>query len=75
MLLPNKVVSYQESVISIFSLILRELCVCDVSPSELFYKIRSNEIDITRYIDALDSLFALGKIIYSEESGCIHYVD
>ncbi len=73
MRLPNKVISYNDSIISKFPIILNILKDKDCSITELYEQVKS-AWDIEGYIDALDSLFALGKIEIDEDTRRLRYV-
>lgn len=61
MLLPSKIVSYNESVISKFAPIL-DLLSLPLSPSEIYRQMQGGLYSPTELIDALDCLYALGAI-------------
>ena len=67
MRLPNKVISYSNSVISRFPDILEALTHQDMSPKELFELTTSGKKNMGDFLSALDCLFALGKIELIEE--------
>lgn len=69
---PNKVISYKESVISKFPMILLLLEKRDYDAFSLYDEL-SKKMTINEFINALDCLYALKKIKLSE--GVIHYVD
>lgn len=73
MKLPNKIYSYSESTMSKFIPIIGQLENRDESVTSLYQKIKKNFNDIEDYIDTLDCLFALNKIILSEKEE-LHYV-
>lgn len=73
MRLPNKVISYNGSIISKFPVILTTLQERDYSVIELYEKIKAS-LDIEDFIDALDSLYALGKIEINDDTRRICYV-
>ena len=73
MRLPNKVTPFSDSVISLFPTILECLEHQDMSPRDLFERSVSGK-DISTFMNALDCLFALGKIEISKETGVLHYV-
>lgn len=75
MKLPNKVITYKESTISKFPILLSCLKEQDMSPASLYKKIKSQVEDIGEYIDILDCLYALGKIELIEHLGVLYYVD
>ncbi len=74
MKLPSKVTSYKESVLSRFSPILNVLQKADTKVVPLFEATEKYFCNIEKFIDTLDCLFALHKIIYDAERGLIHYV-
>lgn len=73
MRLPNKVISYNESIISKFPIILNLLKSKDYKVMELYEKLKAN-LDIECFIETLDCLFALGKIEIDYNARRIHYV-
>ena len=66
MLLPNKLFSYNESVLPLFAPILNSLEE-PKTPKELFFEVRKYNKDILLFIDALDCLYALNKITLNHE--------
>ena len=74
MRLPNKVTSYQESILSKLIVLLDALCNRDISLTELYSVTQQNFSDMSEFIDALDVLFALNKLEYNEEVEVLHYV-
>lgn len=73
MKLPNKIYSYTESTISKFIPIIEQLENRDETVTSLYQKIKKNFNDIEDYIDTLDCLFALNKVVLSEKEE-LHYV-
>ena len=71
---PNKITSYNESVLSKFYPILHILSRQDMSVYTLYYKTRQSFSSVCDYIDALDCLFAMGKIDLDEQKGVLRYV-
>jgi len=75
MKLPDKFTSYSESVIPRFPAILELLEESDLTPHELFVRLDAEDTDhgkikvneLFGIWDALDCLFALGKIRFDEE--------
>lgn len=67
MRLPNKVISYSNSIVSRFPDILEALMHRDMSPKELFELTTSGKKNMGDFLSALDCLFALGKIELIEE--------
>lgn len=71
MKLPNKVLNYNESVISKFPLVLSLLQQKSYTIFSLYKRIRSQLEDINEYIEILDCLFALNKIKLEENERSI----
>ena len=70
---PDKITSYKESFLEIIPLILDELSRCDMTPTELFESLH-NKASLSEYIEALDCLFALGKVELIQQREVLHYV-
>lgn len=68
MLLPNKMISYSDSVISKFSVVLTELQKKSQNIHELYKKHKKEFESIQNYIEVLNCLFALNKIQIDEIS-------
>lgn len=74
MKLPNKLFSYKESVISKFPFILRKVSEeKHISILELYYAVNGKFEDISEFLEALDCLYALGKIEYDSKLRRISY--
>lgn len=75
--LPSKAVSYEDSVISKFPLLLRELSRVDggLSPLSLYYAVKEGFRDIAEFIEALDCLYALGNVDFDDEKGVLRRVN
>jgi len=68
MRLPNKLFSYNESVISKFPFILQKVSEeNNMSILELYHSLSGKFEDITEFLEALDCLYALGKIKYDSK--------
>lgn len=74
MKLPNKVTSYQESVLSKLTVLLDILSVRDSSLIELYFNTKQYFSDASEFIDTVDCLFALNKLEYNEDLEELHYV-
>ncbi|MBP1682644.1 MAG: hypothetical protein H6Q27_207 [Ignavibacteriaceae bacterium] len=74
MILPNKLIRFQESIISKIAFILDEVSVEPQSNINLYVKVKNHFDDINQYILALDVLFVLGKIEFDEKAQVIVYV-
>lgn len=75
MRLPNKVTTYQESIISLFPSILMFIESEDKTVISVYLKLRKGkweDLSIGTFIQVLDSLMYLGKIELKEDR--IHYV-
>ena len=67
MLLPNKITTYNESIVSQFVPILRLLEGGDLPVLTLYEKVRAEIEDVDTFLTTLDCLYALGKIDLKEE--------
>ena len=74
MRLPNKVITYKESVLSKFNPVLAVLKEQDISPSNLYKKVRRYMDDIGEFMEVMDCLYALGKVELDVKKGVFHYV-
>ena len=73
MKMPSKVTPYKESIIAKFPVILTILEKEDLSPPELYGKVRKSKIkDITEFVEVLECLYAMNKIELRKE--VLHYV-
>lgn len=74
MLLPNKLFSFDESILSKFPMVLTTLQASPMSVSNLYLKVKNRIVSVNDYIEILDCLFALGKINYDDKEGVLKYV-
>lgn len=74
MILPNKLIKFQDSILSKTIFILDEVSIQNMNISDLYVKIKDHFEDINQYILALDVLFVLEKINYNVEMQVIEYV-
>lgn len=74
MKLPNKVTSYQESVLSKITILLDVLSIRDISLVALYIDTKQHFSDTFEFIDAVDCLYALNKLEYNDDLGVLHYV-
>lgn len=65
---PNKVINYNESIISKFPIILSQLQIKDYSISSLYEKIKNKVENINEFLEILDCLFTLNKIKLDENT-------
>ncbi|MFT9493901.1 ABC-three component system middle component 7 [Anaerosolibacter sp.] len=74
MILPNKLISFNDSILAKTVFILDELAIIEnVGIRVLYNKVKHNFEDINQYIIALDVLFTLEKINYNTETQVIEY--
>lgn len=71
MRLPNKITSYNESVLPLFPVILSVVQKERKTPSEIVAICKGRST--SEVIEALDCLYALGKVSFNEEEGVIEY--
>ena len=62
MIVPNKAVSYEASILSKLPTILRVLKIEKVSPAALYHRTQTEFADINQFLLAIDTLFVLEKI-------------
>lgn len=74
MKLPNKVITYKESVLFKFPIVLGILKEQEISVALLYKKVRSKVDDIGEFMEIMDCLYALGKIELDSKKGVIRYV-
>ena len=73
MKIPSKVTPYRESTIAKFPIVLAILEKGDMTPTELYVKVKRSKIqEITEFVEVLDCLYAMNKIEIREE--VLHYV-
>lgn len=74
MKLPNKVISYNESIVSLFPVILSALQKRGASILQLYEQVKSKNKDVNDFLAALDCLYALNKISFNDMDGRLYYV-
>lgn len=74
MILPNKLISFQDCILAKTVHILEKTCDANYSVSELYEVVRKYFEDLNEYMLALDVLYVLEKIEYNEELQVIQYV-
>lgn len=70
---PSKVTPYQSSILAVFPVVLSLLEKDDMKPGELYKKVKNKVDDVAEFLDILDCLYALGKIVIDDERGVLHY--
>ncbi len=74
MQLPNKITTFNESVLSKFPLILRLVEKGNMPVLELYNAVRAETEDVETFLEVLDRLYVLGKIDFIEQERTICYV-
>lgn len=75
MKLPSKIISYNESIIGKFSIILDIVCLKEINIYDLFNDVKKRFNNIEEYLQALEVLYLLNKIEIYSDSEVIKYVD
>ncbi|MGP4068375.1 ABC-three component system middle component 7 [Halobacillus sp. B29] len=75
MLVPNKVIRYDESIISKMTVILENLTHHEESIKELFFNTQSHFDEIDEFIYSLDVLFLLDAITVDFNKGVVSHVN
>ncbi len=73
--LPSKNVSYSESVLSKFPVVLRSLKNKGLTATELYNVVADKVSDIAEFVNILDCLYALGKINIKNGKVVLYFVD
>ena len=74
MLLPNKLIPYDQSILSKMQIILKEIDNHPIPVHELYKRVKKKMSGVNEFIDALDCLYALGKIEFDEKEKVLRYV-
>lgn len=74
MLFPNKLCSYNESIISKFPIVLRVIKQGPVTVLSLYRQVIGNMTGVNEFIDVLDCLYALRMIEYDDAKEVLRYV-
>lgn len=75
MILPNKLISFQDCILAKTVYILEKITDSDFSVIGLYEQVETHFEDLNEYMLALDVLYVLGKIKYNEELRVIQYVE
>ena len=62
MIVPNKAISYESSLLSKLPIILQILHNEQLTAVELYHRLHKDFEDVSQFILAIDTLFVLGKI-------------
>lgn len=74
MLLPNKLITYNDSILPKLIIVLEELQKQSYEVNILYKKVIGSLSGVNEFIDILDCLYLLEKIEYDEAEGVLHYV-
>lgn len=75
MILPNKLISFQDCILAKTVYILEKISDSDFSVIGLYEQVETHFEDLNEYMLALDVLYVLGKIKYNKELQVIQYVE
>ena len=75
MILPNKLISFQDCILAKTVYILEKISDSDFSVIGLYEQVETHVEDLNEYMLALDVLYVLGKIKYNEGLQVIQYVE
>jgi hypothetical protein len=70
---PSKVTTFNESILSKFPIVLKELRQDDLKPSELYKRVKKHVKNIKEFVEIIDGLYAINEIELLEGE-VIHYV-
>lgn len=75
MIFPDKLVSFQDSIIAKSVYILKELQNNELVVCDLFIATKEYFEDVSEFLLALDTLYLLGKINLNDKSQVIQYAE
>lgn len=75
MIVPNKVIKFEDSIIGKIQFILKEMKDGKIDIKKIYYNNIKNFEDINDFIIALDVLYILDVIKYNEKEGEYYYVE
>ena len=75
MRLPNKIISYRESSLYKYTLVLGILEKGPKEVLELYNELKGKIQSVDEYVEVLDGLYALYAIEFEPESGVLKYVE
>ena len=75
MIFPDKLVSFQDSIIAKSVYILKELQNNELVVSDLFIATKEYFEDVSEFLLALDTLYLLGKINLNDKSQVLQYAE
>ncbi|MCM3732352.1 hypothetical protein M3196_11835 [Fictibacillus nanhaiensis] len=74
MIVPNKVIPFNESIVGKMPVILKELKKEDIKLTELYLKVQEDFEEIDEFIYSLEALFLLDAINVDFKKGVVKYV-
>lgn len=74
MILPNKLITFHDSILIKIIYIIEVIENKDINVYELYEIVKNNFADMNEYVLALDVLYVLERIEYDERLGDIKYV-
>lgn len=74
MRLPSKVTTYADSMLSKFPIVLGYLSEQDMSPAELYKKMKPKVEDVGELLEIIDCLYVLGKLELVPDREVLRYV-
>jgi len=74
MRLPNKVTPYRKSILFKFPIVLKVLQEENMTPTELYKKVKRQIGNVAEFVTILDCLYILNKIDYVDEE-VLYYVE
>lgn len=75
MIVPNKVISFNDSIIGKMNVILDNLSKHEMTTQELFHKTKDKFEEIDEFIFSIETLYLLDAIKVDLDKGVISYVD
>lgn len=75
MILPNKLIRFQDSILAKTIYILDVIKFANYSVLELYNEVKTYFDDINEYVLALDVLYTLEKVKYDDDLQVIQYVE
>ncbi len=72
---PSKVTPYRESIMAQFPVVLSYLEKEEMSPSDLYEKVKRKVTNVAELVEILDCLFVLGRIELLNGEGMLRYVE
>lgn len=71
---PSKVTPFKDSLMVKLPVVLSELQKQDMTPSELYKKVKRKVDSSAELVEILDCLYVLGKVEFRDDKEVLHYV-